>query len=80
MALQHRRPSALQLLFERCNDARMIVTRIMHAISRKKIEDRPSVIDMQFDALTAIVLDIHLQQIEKLCPLRIHMRPVQGMT
>lgn len=64
-------------MLQRGDDARMIVPRVMHSVPGKKIENRASIVDMQLDAIAAIVLHIHLEQIEKLRPLGIDMRCIQ---
>ena len=71
MALQHRRAAAVQFVFQRVDNARMVVARIVNAVSGKKIEIAVTVFRPQLRSQTALVMHIHVQQIQQSDPLRI---------
>ena len=70
--LNHRRATAFQFALQCLHHRRMIVTDIVNAVSRKKIEDAPSILGEQFHSQAALITDIHLQQIKKPHPFRVY--------
>jgi hypothetical protein len=46
----------------------MIVSRVVNAISRKEIENAAALVSKQLDALTALVSNIHPQQVKQVYP------------
>src|SRR5258708_33066393 len=73
MALQHGRPTQIELLFHRSDDGGVIVAGVVHAIAGEKIENALSIFSKQFGTGAAHVADVHLQQPEQSDPLRIYM-------
>jgi hypothetical protein len=55
----------------------MIVSRVENAIPGKEIENAPAIVGKQFDALAALVSNIHLKQVEEVYPLGIHIPAVK---
>jgi hypothetical protein len=53
------------------------VSRVVNAISGKKVENAASITGEQLDALTTLVPDVHLQQVKQFHPLRINVPPVR---
>src|SRR5713226_2636632 len=47
VALQHGRPSSVQLVLQGRDDFGMIMARVVHAISREEVQDGPSVAGLQ---------------------------------
>jgi hypothetical protein len=63
MRLDHRRPAPLQLGLQRSHHIGMVVTDIVNAVSRQKIQDAAPVRGEEFGPDTPLVPHIHLQQI-----------------
>ena len=80
IALQHPRPIALQFLYHLLNDVGMIVAGVMNTISRKKVEDSPSLDRLKFCTSAPRVVEVHLEQIDEFCPLRIDMTGIRFLS
>lgn len=72
MSLNHCRTAPLQFILQRTNDLGMVVANVVDAVTGEKIEDPPSVVGEQFNACAPFITHVHLQQVEKSHPLRIH--------
>ena len=62
--LEHRGAVALEFRDDRRFDQRMIMANVVNAVAGIKIENRASVVSLQFGAETAAVSHVHLQHIE----------------
>src|SRR5579884_2396097 len=78
MALQHRRPVAIELALQRLDQPRVVVTQIVDAITREEIENDPAVARLEFCAAAPCVSDVHLQHVEQPAPLRIDITVIAG--
>ena len=79
VALQHRGTGAVQLFLEGGDDRRMIVAGVVHAVAGKEIENPAAIGGEQLAPRAALVLHVHLQQVEQLDPLRIHVVGVEAV-
>src|SRR5579872_961070 len=61
MALEHRRTASVQFLFECLEDVWMVVTGVMNAISRKKVQDLPAVACKKLASPAELVVYVHSQ-------------------
>src|SRR5258708_2339430 len=73
MALQHGRPTQIELLFQRSDDGGVIMAGVVHAIAGEKIENALSIVGEKFGSYATYVAYVHLQQPEQSDPLRIYM-------
>jgi hypothetical protein len=71
MALQHRRPLAIELALERLDQRGVVVAQIVYAIPREKIENDAAVARLKLCAAAPCISDVHLQHVEQPAPLRI---------
>jgi hypothetical protein len=71
VALQHRGARTFQFFDERGDDGGMIVTRVVYAIAREKIENAAPIRGEELGGRTALVLRVHLENIEQVDPLRV---------
>ena len=72
MRLYHCRTAPFQFVPQGAHDMRMVVANIVHTITGEEIEDAISFVGEQFRSHATLVADVHLQQIEKPHPFRIH--------
>jgi hypothetical protein len=70
---QHHRAGAVQLIFERVDNRRMVVARVVDAIARKKVDDAPAIGSEQLSSHASFIGDIHPEQAKQLDPLGIHI-------
>jgi hypothetical protein len=77
VALKHRGAVAVELVFERRDHSGMVVADVVDAVSGNEIQDASPVDGVEFCANAAHVLDVHLQDIEQPCPLRVHVSFVE---
>jgi hypothetical protein len=56
----------------------MIVTRIVNAVARQKVQEAAAVFREQLTAEAALALDVHAQQVEQRDPMRVHVILVVG--
>ena len=78
MALQHRRSTLVHFVFQRLNDVWMVVPRVVNAVVRQKVQNATAVFREQLAAQTAVILDVHAQQVQQSDPLRINVFMVVG--
>ena len=78
VTLQHRRTAAIQFIFQRLNNPRMIVPGVVHTVSGQKVQVALAVLAEQFGAGTALVAHIHVEQFQQAHPLWIHELCVSG--
>ena len=77
VALQHRRAAAVEFLFERGDDRRVVVAGVVDAITRKKVEDTAAVGGEELHTGAAVVVHVHLQQVQQPHPLRVDVVGIQ---
>src|SRR6202158_1557706 len=73
MALQHRRTTPIHFNFQRLNDVGMVVSGVMNTVADQEVEDATAVFREQLTTETALVFDVHAQQVEQRDPLRVHV-------
>jgi len=79
MALQHGGAVAIQFLLQRRDDGGMVVSGVVDAIARQKIEDAAAIGRKQFRPEATLVGHVHLQQVQQADPLRIDVLRVAGI-
>ncbi len=77
MALQHRGPGAVQFIFQRGQDRRMIVPGIVNAVAGEEVENACSFRGDEFDARAALVTYIHLENVQQFYPLWIDVLTIE---
>ena len=70
MSLNHCRTASLHSADT--NDVRLVMANVVDAVTGEKIEDPPSVFNEQFNAHAPLITHVHLQQVEKPHPFRVH--------
>ena len=78
VTLQHRRPPAIQFLLQGLNNPWMIMSRVVDTVTRQKIQIALPTFTEQFGSETALVANIHVEQVQQAHPLRIHELCVCG--
>src|SRR5207302_5562157 len=72
MRLNHCRTAALQFALQRADYIRMVMADVVNAVSGEEVENPPAVIGKEFHSHAALIADVHLQQVEKAHPFRVH--------
>jgi hypothetical protein len=72
MTLDHRWAAPLKFSLQCAHNVRMVVSYIVHAVSREKVDDATTVGRKQFRPNTPLILHVHLEQVEEAHPLRIY--------
>src|SRR5260370_20663290 len=72
MSLNHRWTAAPQFALQCAHYNRMVMADVVNAVSREEVENPPAVIGKEFQSHAALVADVHLQQVEKPHPFRVH--------
>src|ERR1700686_1543687 len=64
MALQHRRTTPIHFVLQRLNDVGMVVAGIVNAVAGQKVQYATTVFREQLATETALILNVHAQQVE----------------
>ena len=79
VALQHGGTGAVQFFLERGDDGGVVVSGIVNAIAGEEIENAAAVRGKQFGGSAALVLHIHLKNVEQLDPLRVDVIGIEAV-
>jgi hypothetical protein len=71
VALQHCRTTPVQFVFQRLNNVRMAVPRVVNAVPRQEVEDSSCVPGKKLCSRAAFIPDIQSQQVQQRHPLRV---------
>jgi hypothetical protein len=77
VTLQHRRTRFIKLVFDSRDDAGMIVTYVMNAVPRIKVQDSPPVSGVKLGSAAVSIAHVHLQNVEQSNPLGVDVPRIE---